>query len=131
MSTATDEILEKLKTLTLLEAAELVKQIEEAFGVSAAAPVGGFAFAAAPGAAAAPAEEVEEQTEFDVILQEVPADKKIAILKVVRALTGLGLKEAKDLVEAAPKAVKEGIAKGDAEDAKKQLEEAGGKVTIK
>jgi large subunit ribosomal protein L7/L12 len=130
MSATTDEILEKLKSLTLLEAAELVKQIEEAFGVSAAAPVGGFAFAAAPGAAA-PAEEVEEQTEFDVVLQEVPADKKIAVLKVVRALTGLGLKEAKDLVEAVPKAVKEGVAKSDAEDAKKQLEEVGGKVTIK
>jgi len=131
MSAVTDEILDKLKSLTLLEAAELVKQIEEAFGVSAAAPVGGFAVAAAPGAGAAPAEEVEEKTEFDVILEEVPADKKIAVLKVVRALTGLGLKEAKDLVEAAPKPVKEGIAKGDAEDAKKQLEEAGGKVSVK
>lgn len=130
MSATTDDILEKLKSLTLLEAAELVKQIEEAFGVSAAAPVGGFAMAA-PAGAAAPAEEVEEQTEFDVILEEVPADKKIAILKVVRTLTGLGLKEAKDLVEAAPKPVKEAVAKDAAEDAKKQLEEAGGKVTIK
>jgi large subunit ribosomal protein L7/L12 len=131
MSAATDEILEKLKTLTLLEAADLVKQIEEAFGVSAAAPVGGFAMAAPAGGAAAPAEEVEEKTEFDVILDEVPADKKIAVLKVVRTLTGLGLKEAKDLVEAAPKPVKEGIAKADAEDAKKQLEEAGAKVSVK
>ncbi|XGV98962.1 MAG: 50S ribosomal protein L7/L12 [Leptolyngbya sp. BL-A-14] len=130
MSATTDEILEKLKTLTLLEASELVKQIEEAFGVSAAAPVGGMMMAA-PGAAAAQAEEVEEQTEFNVMLEEVPADKKIAILKVVRTLTGLGLKEAKDLVEAAPKAVKEAVAKGDAEDAKKQLEEAGAKVSIK
>ncbi|QZZ21870.1 50S ribosomal protein L7/L12 [Leptothermofonsia sichuanensis E412] len=130
MSAVTDEILEKLKTLTLLEAADLVKQIEEAFGVSAAAPVGGFAMAA-PVGATAPAEEVEEKTEFDVVLEEVPADKKIAILKVVRTLTGLGLKEAKDLVEAAPKAVKEGIAKADAEDAKKQLEEAGAKVSVK
>jgi large subunit ribosomal protein L7/L12 len=129
MSTATDEILEKLKSLTLLEASELVKQIEEAFGVSAAAPVGGMMMAA-PSAAAA-AEPEEEQTEFTVLLEEVPADKKIAILKVVRALTGLGLKEAKDLVEAAPKAVKEAVAKGDAEDAKKQLEEAGAKVAIK
>ncbi len=85
---------------------------------------------AAPGAAA-PAEEVEEKTEFDVVLEEFPADKKIAILKVVRTLTGLGLKEAKDLVEAAPKAVKEAIAKEAAEDAKKQLEEAGAKVSIK
>ncbi|HEY9725696.1 MAG TPA: 50S ribosomal protein L7/L12 [Chroococcales cyanobacterium] len=131
MSATTDEILEKLKSLTLLEAAELVKQIEEEFGVSAAAPVGGFAMVAPGAGAAAPAEEVEEQTEFDVILEEVPADKKIAILKVVRTLTGLGLKEAKDLVEAAPKPVKEAVAKDAAEDAKKQLEEAGGKVTIK
>lgn len=131
MSAATDEILEKLKTLTLLEASELVKQIEEAFGVSAAAPAGGMVVVAGPGGAAAAAEEEEEKTEFDVILEEVPADKKIAILKVVRTLTGLGLKEAKDLVEAAPKPVKEGAAKADAEDAKKQLEEAGAKVTVK
>ncbi|HEY9858150.1 MAG TPA: 50S ribosomal protein L7/L12 [Candidatus Obscuribacterales bacterium] len=130
MSATTDQILEQLKSLTLLEAADLVKQIEEAFGVSAAAPAGGMMMMAGPGAAA-PAEEAEEQTEFTVMLDEVPADKKIAVLKVVRVLTGLGLKEAKDLVEAAPKAVKENIAKGDAEDAKKQLEEAGAKVTIK
>mgnify|MGYP000061153024 CR=1 FL=1 len=130
MSVATDEILEKLKTLSLLEASELVKQIEDAFGVSAAAPVGGGMMMAAPGAAA-PAEEVEEKTEFDVFLEEFPADKKISILKVVRTLTGLGLKEAKDLVEAAPKAVKEAIPKEAAEDAKKQLEEAGAKVSIK
>jgi large subunit ribosomal protein L7/L12 len=129
MSVATDEILEKLKSLSLLEAAELVKQIEEAFGVSAAAPVGGVMMAAAPGAAAV--EEVEEKTEFDVVLEEVPADKKIAILKVVRTITGLGLKEAKDLVESAPKAVKEATNKDDAEDIKKKLEEAGGKVAIK
>jgi large subunit ribosomal protein L7/L12 len=129
MSAVTDEIVEKLKGLTLLEASELVKQIEEVFGVSAAAPVGGFAIAA-PGAAA-PAEEVEEKTEFDAVLEEVPADKKIAVLKVVRGITGLGLKEAKDLVEAAPKAIKEAVAKGEAEDIKKQIEEAGGKVSIK
>jgi large subunit ribosomal protein L7/L12 len=129
MSAATDEILEKLKGLTLLEAAELVKQIEETFGVSAAAPVGGMMMMA-PGAAAA-AEPEEEQTEFNVILEEVPADKKIAVLKVVRTLTGLGLKEAKDLVESAPKAVKEAVAKEAAEDAKKQLEESGAKVSIK
>lgn len=130
MSAATDEILEKLKTLTLLEAADLVKQIEEAFGVSAAAPAGGMMMMAAPGAAA-PAAEVEEKTEFDVILEDVPADKKIAVLKVVRAITGLGLKEAKDLVEATPKPVREGVAKEAAEDAKKQLEEAGAKVSVK
>ncbi|MCF2145970.1 50S ribosomal protein L7/L12 [Desmonostoc muscorum LEGE 12446] len=129
MSTATDDILEKLKGLTLLEAAELVKQIEEAFGVSAAAPVG-VAFAG-PGPGVVAAEPVEEQTEFNVILESVPADKKIAVLKIVRELTGLGLKEAKDLVEAAPKAVKEAIAKDAAEDAKKRIEEAGGQVTIK
>lgn len=129
MSAVTDEILEKLKSLTLLEAADLVKQIEETFGVSAAAPVGGMMMAA-PGAAA-PAEAEEEKTEFDVVLEEVPADKKIAVLKVVRALTGLGLKEAKEMVESAPKAVKEAVAKTDAEDAKKQLEEAGAKVSVK
>lgn len=129
MSAATDEILEKLKGLTLLEASELVKQIEEAFGVSAAAPAGGMMMMAAPGAAPAAVE--EEKTEFDAILESVPADKKIAILKIVRELTGLGLKEAKDLVEAAPKALFEGVAKEKAEEAKKKVEEAGGKVAIK
>lgn len=123
MSAATEQILEQLKALTLLEASELVKQIEEAFGVSAAA-TGGMVMMA-PGAAA-PAEEVVEKTEFDVILDSVPADKKIAVLKIVREITGLGLKEAKDLVEAAPKAIKEAIAKDAAEDAKKRIEEAGG-----
>ncbi len=121
------EIIEKMKGLTALELVELKKGIEETFDVTAAA--------AAPmmmmGAPAAAAEVVEEKTEFDVVLEEVPADKKINILKVVRTLTGLGLKEAKDLVEAAPKAVKEGIAKDAAEDAKKQLEEAGAKVSVK
>ncbi|WP_017721470.1 50S ribosomal protein L7/L12 [Kamptonema formosum] len=130
MSAATDEILEKLKGLTLLEAAELVKQIEEAFGVSAAAPAGGMMMMAPAAAAAAP-EPVEEQTEFSVILEEVPADKKIAILKVVRAITGLGLKEAKDLVESTPKPVKEAVAKDAAADIKKQLEEAGAKASVK
>ncbi len=129
MSAATDEILEKLKGLTLLEASELVKQIEEAFGVSAAAPAGGMMMMAAPGAAPAAVE--EEKTEFDAILESVPADKKIAVLKIVRELTGLGLKEAKDLVEAAPKALFEGVAKEKAEEAKKKVEEAGGKVVIK
>ncbi|NJL83337.1 MAG: 50S ribosomal protein L7/L12 [Chloroflexaceae bacterium] len=135
MSAATDEILEKLKALTLLEASELVKQIEEAFGVSAAAPVGGGMMMMAPAAAAGPAAEAappeEEQTEFDAILEDVPKDKKIAILKVVRAITGLGLKEAKDLVEAAPKPIKEGVPKEEAEDIKKKLEEQGAKVTVK
>lgn len=131
MSAATDQILEQLKSLTLLEAADLVKQIEEAFGVSAAAPAGGMMMMAPGMGAGAAAEEVEEKTEFDVMLEEVPADKKIAILKVVRALTGLGLKEAKDMVESAPKAIKEAVAKEAAEDAKKQLEEAGAKASIK
>ena len=130
MSTATDEILDKLKSLTLLEASELVKQIEEAFGVSAAAPVGGMMMMPGTGGGGAP-EPVEEQTEFTVMLEEVPADKKIAILKEVRAITGLGLKEAKDLVEAAPKAVKEAIAKDAAEELKKQLEAVGAKISIK
>ncbi|MGL5836632.1 MAG: 50S ribosomal protein L7/L12 [Waterburya sp.] len=126
MSAATDEILEKLKSLSLLEASELVSQIEETFGVSAAASAG--VVMAAPGAAA---EAVEEKTEFDVILEEVPADKKIAILKVVRTITGLGLKEAKEMVESTPKALKEGVPKADADETKAKLEEAGAKVTVK
>lgn len=130
MSATTDQILDQLKSLTLLEASELVKQIEEAFGVSAAS-TGGMMMMTGPGPGVAPTEEVVEQTEFDVVLESVQADKKIAVLKIVRELTGLGLKEAKDLVEAAPKAVKEGIAKDAAEDAKKRIEEAGGKVTVK
>ena len=129
MSAATDEILEKLKTISLLEASELVKQIEETFGVSAAASAG--VVMAAPGVAGGAAEEVEEKTEFDVVLEEVPKDKKIAILKVVRSITGLGLKEAKEMVESTPKAIKEGVAKEDAEDTKKKLEEAGAKITLK
>jgi large subunit ribosomal protein L7/L12 len=127
MTAATDQILEQLKTLSLLEASELVKQIEEAFGVSAAASAG--VMMAAPVAAAA--EAVEEQTEFDVILDSFDAAAKIKVLKAVREVTGLGLGEAKALVEAAPKAVKEGIKKEDAEALKKTIEEAGGKVTIK
>jgi large subunit ribosomal protein L7/L12 len=130
MSAKVDQIVEELKTLSLLEASELVKAIEEAFGVSAAAPVGGMMMAAAPGAAAV-VEEVEEQTAFDVILDSVPADKKIAVLKIVREITALGLKDAKELVESAPKTVKEGMSKTDAEAAKKQIEDAGGKVSIK
>ena len=131
MSATTDEILEKLKTLTLLEAAELVKQIEETFEVSAAG--GGGMMMMAPGAmpGAAPAEAEEEKTEFDVVLEEFPSDKKIKVLKAVRAITGLGLKEAKEIVESVPKAIKEGVSKDDAEAAKKQLEDEGAKVTIK
>ncbi len=121
-----EAILESIEKLTLLEAAELVKAMEEKFGVSAAAPV---AVAAAPAAAAAPADDAD--AEVNVILASVPADKKIAVLKEVRGITGLGLKEAKDLVDGAPKAVKEGVKKEDAEAIKKQLEAAGATVEIK
>ena len=121
-----EAILESIEKLTLLEAAELVKAMEEKFGVSAAAPV---AVAAAPAAAAAPADDAD--AEVNVILASVPADKKIAVLKEVRAITGLGLKEAKDLVDGAPKAIKEGIKKDEAEELKKKLEEVGATVEIK
>jgi len=125
-----DEIIEQLKSLTLIEASELVTAIEETFNVSAAAPAGGGVIMAAAPAAAAGGE-AEEKTEFDLILDEVPADKKIAVLKIVRSITGLGLKEAKDLVESTPKSIKEGASKDAVDEAKKQLEEAGAKVTIK
>jgi len=115
-----EEIIEQLKSLTLLEAADLVKQIEETFDVSAAAPVGGGMMMMAPGAGGGE-EAAEEKTEFDLVLEEVPADKKIAVLKIVRTLTGLGLKEAKDLVESAPKTVKEAVGKADAEELRKNL----------
>jgi large subunit ribosomal protein L7/L12 len=121
-----ESILESIEKLTLLEAAELVKAMEEKFGVSAAAPVAVAAVAAAPAEAAA-----DEASEVNVILASVPADKKIAVLKEVRTITGLGLKEAKDLVDGAPKAVKEGVKKEEAEAIKKQLEEAGATVEIK
>ena len=131
MSTKTDEILESLKKLSLLEASELVKQIEEAFGVSAAPSAG--VVVAAPGAAgggggAAPE---EEKTEFDVVLESFEASAKIKVLKAVREATGLGLGDAKAMVEAAPKTIKEGVAKDDAEALKKAIEAAGGKVTLK
>ena len=127
MSEKIDQIIEDLKTLTLLEASELVTKIEETFNVDASASVGpAMVMTAAVGAT----EEVEEKTEFNVMLDEVPADKKIAVLKVVRGLTGLGLKEAKELVESAPKQIQEGVAKDAAEDAKKQIEDAGGKASL-
>jgi large subunit ribosomal protein L7/L12 len=132
MSPKTDEILESLKSLSLLEASELVKQIEEAFGVSAAASAG--VVMAAPGAAAAGdggGEATEEKTEFDVILESFDASAKIKVLKAVRNATGLGLGDAKALVEAAPKPIKEGISKDEAEALKKEIEEVGGKVTLK
>ena len=121
-----DQLIEAIKGMTVLELSEMVKALEEEFGVSAAAPM---AMAAAPAAAeaAAPA---EEQTQFDVILAAF-GDQKIQVIKVVRALTGLGLKEAKEVVEAAPKAIKESVTKDEAEDAKKQLEDAGATVEIK
>ena len=118
-------ILESVKALTILELKELVEAVEEEFGVSAAIA----AAPAAGGAAAAPA--AEEKTEFDVILKGYPADKKMALIKVVKDLTGLGLKEAKDLVSEAPKPVKEGCDKATAEDLKKKLEEAGAEVELK
>ncbi len=127
MSATTDKILEQLKSLSLLEASELVKQIEEAFGVSAAASAG-VVMAAAPAAAA---EAAEEKTEFDVMLDSFDAAAKIKVLKAVREATGLGLGEAKALVEGAPCAVKEGASKADAEAMKKAIEEAGGKVALK
>ena len=126
MSEKIDQIVEELKTLTLLEASELVTKIEETFGVDASASAGGGMVMAAPTAA----EEVEEKTEFNLMLDEVPADKKIAVLKVVRSLTGLGLKEAKELVESAPKQIQEALGKDAAEDAKKQIEGAGGKASL-
>jgi large subunit ribosomal protein L7/L12 len=131
MSAKTDEILESLKSLSLLEASELVKQIEEAFGVSAAASAG--VVMAAPGAAAGGGggEVAEEKTEFDVILESFDAAAKIKVLKAVREATGLGLADAKGLVEKAPTPVKEGVAKAAAEEMKKAIEEAGGKVTLK
>ena len=127
MSDKIANIVEELKTLTLLEASELVKEIEETFGVSAAPAAGAVVMAAGAGGAA---EAAEEKTEFDVVLESF-GDKKMGVLKAVRSITGLGLKEAKELVESAPKAIKEGIAKEEAEDIKKQLEEAGGTVSLK
>jgi|TARA_X000000950_G_scaffold243028_1_gene297807 large subunit ribosomal protein L7/L12 len=125
-----DEIMELLQTVTLLEAAELVEKIEETFGVDASAS-GGAVIMAAPGADGGGAAPEEEKTEFDLVLTEFPADKKIAVLKVVRGITGLGLKEAKEIVESAPKTLQEAMGKDDAENAKKQLEEAGAKVELK
>jgi large subunit ribosomal protein L7/L12 len=122
-----EKLAEDLSSLTVLEAADLSKMLEEKWGVSAAAPV---AVAAAPGAAGPGADAAEEQTEFDVVLASF-GEKKINVIKEVRAITGLGLKEAKDLVEAAPKAVKEGASKDEAEKIKKQLEEAGATVEVK
>jgi large subunit ribosomal protein L7/L12 len=130
MSTTTNEILEKLKSITLLEAAELVSQIEETFGVDASAPAGGGMVMAMPGAAGGDAAAAEEKTTFDVILDDVPADKRVPVLKIIRNLTSLDLKEAKEAITTLPNAIIKGVSKEDAEAAKQQLEETGSKVTI-
>lgn len=127
MAVSKDEILNAISNMSIMEVVELISDMEKKFGVTAAAPV---AMAMAPGAGGAAAA-VEEQTEFTVTLKEYPADKKVGVIKVVRELTGLGLKEAKDLVEAAPSTIKEGVTKADAEAMKKKLEEAAAKVEIK
>lgn len=129
--TKIENIIEELKSLTLLEAAELVKSIEKAFNVDASSVSSTGMMVMPESKDVNVITEIEEKTEFNIILEEVPAPKKIAILKVVRSITSLGLKEAKDLVEAVPKSVKEAASKGDAEEIKKKLEEAGAKVSIK
>ena len=126
MSAAQAEILDKISSMTVLELSELIKAMEDKFGVSAAAAVS----VAAPAAGGAPAAAAEEQTEFTVVLSAI-GDNKVNVIKAVRELTGLGLKEAKDLVDAAPKPVKEAMAKADAEAGKKKLEDAGAKVEVK
>jgi large subunit ribosomal protein L7/L12 len=126
MSAVQTEILDKISSMTVLELSELIKQMEEKFGVSAAAAVA----VAGPAVGAAPAAAAEEQTEFTVVLSSF-GENKVNVIKAVRELTGLGLKEAKDLVDGAPKPVKEGVNKADAEAAKKKLEEAGAKVEVK
>jgi large subunit ribosomal protein L7/L12 len=127
MAVSKDEILDAISKLTLVEVVELISDFEKKFGVTAAAPV---ALAAAPaaGAAAAP---VEEKTEFTVLLKEYPADKKVTVIKVIREITGLGLKEAKDLVEGVPSTVKESVSKADSDAMKKKLEDVGAKVEVK
>jgi large subunit ribosomal protein L7/L12 len=129
MAVSKDEILDAISKLTLVEVVELISDFEKKFGVTAAAPVAVAAPAAGGGgAAAAPA---EEKTEFTVLLKEYPADKKVTVIKVIREITGLGLKEAKDLVEGVPSTVKEGVSKADSDNFKKKLEEAGAKVEVK
>ena len=129
MAVSKDDILDAISKMSIMEVVELISDMEKKFGVTAAAPVAMVAAGpAAGGAAAAPA---EEKTEFTVVLKEYPPDKKVTVIKVVRELTGLGLKEAKDLVEAAPKPIKEGIPKDEAEAIKKKFEEVGAKVEIK
>jgi large subunit ribosomal protein L7/L12 len=128
MSEKLNTIIEQLKSLTLLEASELVTEIEKVFGVDTSVSVAAAGPAAATGA---PAEAAEEKSAFDVVLDSVPADKKIAILKIVRNVTGLGLKESKEIVDNAPKTIKEGASKEEGEAIKKEIEAVGGKVTVK
>jgi large subunit ribosomal protein L7/L12 len=127
MAVSKDEILDAISKLTLVEVVELISDFEKKFGVTAAAPVA----AAGPAAGAAPAAPVEEKTEFTVTLKEYPADKKVTVIKVIREITGLGLKEAKDLVEGVPSTVKEAVSKADSDAMKKKLEDAGAKVEVK
>ena len=127
MAVNKDEILDAISKMTLMQVVELISDMEKKFGVTAAAPVA----VAAGGGAAAAAAPVEEKTEFTVILKEYPADKKVTVIKVIREITGLGLKEAKDLVEGAPATVKESVAKADVEVIKKKLEDVGAKVEVK
>ena len=128
MAVSKDEILDAIAKMSLIEVTELISDMEKKFGVTAAAAV---AVAAGPAAGAAAAAPVEEKTEFTVTLKEYPADKKVTVIKVIREITGLGLKEAKDLVEGVPSLVKEGVNKADSEAMKKKLEDAGAKVEIK
>jgi large subunit ribosomal protein L7/L12 len=128
MAASKDEILDAIAKMSLMDVVELIADMEKKFGVTAAAPVAVAAGGGGGGAAAAP---VEEQTEFSVTLKEYPADKKVTVIKVVRELTGLGLKEAKDLVEGVPALVKDAVNKADSETMKKKLEEAGAKVEVK
>lgn len=129
MSVTREEVIQFIENMTVLELSDFIKALEDKFGVTAAMPV--MAAAAGPAVAAEAAAPVEEKTEFNVILTGYEAEKKIQVIKVVRAITSLGLKEAKDLVDGAPKPVKEGIAKKDAEDILKQITEAGGKAELK
>ena len=128
MAVSKDEILDAISKMSVIEVVELIADMEKKFGVTAAAPV---AVAAGPAAGAAAAAPAEEQTEFTVTLKEYPADKKVTVIKVIREITGLGLKEAKDLVEGAPKTLKEGVSKAEADEMKKKLEDAGAKVELK
>src|SRR5688572_30973150 len=128
MAANKDEILDAISKMSVMEVVELISDMEKKFGVTAAAPVAVAAMPAAGGAAAAP---VEEKTEFTVVLKEYPADKKVSVIKVIREITGLGLKEAKDLVEGVPSTVKEAVSKADSDAMKKKLEDAGAKVEVK